>query len=200
MNDFNQALLCSCMLVTPILSLKRRQDREQLLAIYEKHKRVMYYAAIHCLGEGNHDVDDVMQQSVERMCKYFDTIKHLECHKLQSYLVILVKNVCKSHIYANNRRAKYIDEYFSEEMLEQIPDEENALANVFENNSARELLDSYTELSSLDKDIIWMRHVQGMEYSEIAAHFQKSETAVRAALSRAKKRLRKMAEERGHLK
>ena len=50
-------------------------------------------------------------------------------------------------------------------------------------------------MSQRDQDIIWMRHVDLMEYSEMAEVLGMREGAVRTALTRAKARLEKASRE-----
>ena len=55
----------------------------------------------------------------------------------------------------------------------------------------------YKELSQRDQDIIWMRHVENMEYSEMAKMLNMQEGAIRTAIVRAKAKLRLLVQKGG---
>ena len=60
---------------------------------------------------------------------------------------------------------------------------------------ANDLLMSFDRLSSRDQELIRMRHIDYMEFEEMAHEMGMTVSAVRTALFRAKKRWKKLASE-----
>ena len=53
-------------------------------------------------------------------------------------------------------------------LLDAQAEGEDLTETIFDYADAKKVLASYKELSQRDQDIIWMRHVENMEYSEMA--------------------------------
>jgi RNA polymerase sigma factor (sigma-70 family) len=51
------------------------------------------------------------------------------------------------------------------------------------------ILAALRQLAPRDRELLWLREVEGLEYSEISARFRSSEGSARVAIHRAKKRL-----------
>jgi len=57
----------------------------------------------------------------------------------------------------------------------------------------------YAELSERDRELIRLRHMDQMNYEDIAVVIGLSESSTRTAVSRAKKRLKQLAEKKRNL-
>jgi RNA polymerase sigma factor (sigma-70 family) len=67
---------------------------------------------------------------------------------------------------------------------------------VFDRIQAADWLDAFEQLSPREKDIFMMRHVDLMEYEDMAATLGMTEGALRTALSRVKKKVERLAAHR----
>ncbi len=127
------------------------------------------------------EADDVLQDAFERLWMQRSSFKG-ERH-VEGAAVTTVRNICIDEL--RRRRAK--------------PEAElsDTIAPTDGDDSAerQQLLDTVnaiiaSELSSRDREILVMRDRNGYDFDEIAARFGMSESAVRVALSRARKSIR----------
>ena len=82
-------------------------------------------------------------------------------------------------------------------LLDAQAEGEDLTETIFDYADAKKVLASYKELSQRDQDIIWMRHVENMEYSEMAKMLNMQEGAIRTAIVRAKAKLRLLVQRGG---
>ena len=78
---------------------------------------------------------------------------------------------------------------YDQEMIDQVANLSNEIDNVFAYTDALSLLASFDVLSEREKEIMRMRHIDQMEFAEIAHMMKMKEGAVRTALTRAKQRV-----------
>lgn len=78
--------------------------------------------------------------------------------------------------------------------MEGVEDENSAHSIVFSRVYADDLLNSFPMLSDRDKELIRMRHIDMLDYDEIAEALHISERTARTAVSRAKARLENLAQ------
>lgn len=181
------------MIPLAILLIEDDAQRQFLTEIYLEYKALMYKTAIDFFGKGSGEAEDAVSASVERMCRYSHTRQAVACNKRAAYIVLLVENACRDRLRQIVRRRGLYNDGLTDEELEQMPDGEDPYATVFDRSDAAELLASFQGLTERERELIWMRHVDLMEYHEMAAALHMKEGAVRTALSRAKKRLEALA-------
>ena len=188
--------LQTSLLSAPIifLSLKNDSDRQFVTDIYFQYRRLMYVIAREYFGNNPADIEDVIETALERMCKYIEKIRAVDRNKMKSYVVSLTGNVCREQIMKHNARDAHMDHWVSQECIDNIPDPIDPFTSVFDHSDAVSLLNSFNGLNDREKDLIRLRHIDQREFSEMAEMLNMSEGAVRTALARAKKHLRKLAE------
>lgn len=172
-----------------ILLIEDDDDRAFLSDAYIQYKALMYKVASDYFKPNKADIEDAVSESVERLCKYCKNFRATPCNKRASYVVKLVENVCRTQLRARIMEKDRYAFSMDEEQCEHIPAEHNVLETVFSHMYAEELIELFDQLSSRDKELIRMRHVDQMSYTEIAKALKMKEGTVRTALSRAKQRL-----------
>lgn len=155
----------------------------------------MYHVARKYFSDKPDELEDVIETALERMCQYIVKLREVPSNKIQAYVVLIVENVCRTRlrkiISERDMHMVQYDDTVLSESGEHITD---PLETVFDYADTKTLLVSFKGLSQRDQDIIWMRHVDQMEYSEMAAVLGMQEAAVRTALSRARAKLEKTAQ------
>lgn len=174
-----------------ILRIEDDEDRTFLSEAYVQYKALLYKVAIDYFKPNQADIEDAVSESVERLCKYVHKFRAIPCNKRPSYVVRLVENVCRTRLRAMMLEKDAYAFSMDEEQSEQLPAEDNVLETVFSHFYAEDLLAMFDNLSKRDQELIRMRHVDQMSYTEIAKALHMNEGAVRTALSRAKQRLEK---------
>lgn len=186
------------LLQLPILALilLNDSDRELIESVYFQHRQLMFHVARKYFSDKPDEIEDVINTALERICRYIPRIREVSSNRIQAYVVLIVENVCKTRLsQIIKERNLRVVQYDDEVLQENEGYSDNPYDLVFDYADARALLASFKGLSQRDQDIIWMRHVDLMEYSEMAEVLGMREGAVRTALTRAKARLEKASRE-----
>lgn len=195
----DQILGCSVPALLPLamLALQSDEDRAFVEKLYFEYRGLMYAVARKYFGNRPSDMEDAIATALENMCAYVEDFRAVEQSNLRNYVLATIGNICRRQVMAMNKRDSLIDYTATAERADRIPDPDDAYASVFDHADAEALLASMDALSEREKDLIRMRHMDGMTFSEMAKLLCTSEGAVRTALTRAKQRVRKMTAERG---
>lgn len=126
--------------------------------------------------------EEAVSESYFKLAKCFQKIHSLPSHKLQSYLVITVKNTALTMLKKETRieTVEYDDE------LDHSP-----LPDV----GSERLNECISRLSDTDKEVLYLRITLDLGYDEIASALSISQEAARARVSYARKKLRRLIEE-----
>ncbi|HPJ03234.1 MAG TPA: sigma-70 family RNA polymerase sigma factor [Candidatus Limiplasma sp.] len=195
-----QALeMCATMLPLSILMIRNDKKRQLITEIYLQHRLLMYKVACQFFHNQNAEADDAVSAAVEQLCEKSDRILAIECNKRASYIVSMVRNVCLSRLRKLKRQHKHVDFGPDGDALENVPGDDDVQEMVFSRMTALDMLDVYAELSERDRELIRLRHMDQMNYEDIAVVIGLSESSTRTAVSRAKKRLKQLAEKKRNL-
>lgn len=176
-----------------ILILENDEDRQFMTDIYVQYRPLMYKTAKRYFSSDINELEDAVSNAVLNMCKYCSTVRSVPTTRLSSYIVCIVRNACNARIkqiYASQKQHAY---YADPMELEQIIDEAALHDVILSKYNAIELLNSFQKLKDRDKELIRMRHIDMMDYDEIAETLNISLISARTAVSRAKQRLEKLA-------
>ena len=192
--DMNQIMgLSGTMLPLSILLIENDEDRQFLTELYLQYRPLMYMISSQFFSDNFAEMEDAVGSAVERLCKKCDTLKQVECNKRASYIVSTVRNVCLSRLREIGRQRRNRDYTPDADVVDSIPSPEDVQGIVFDRVFASDLLDSFSELSEKDKDLIRYRHMDLLGYDEIAQQVGITEIAARTAVSRAKSKLERLA-------
>ena len=181
-----------------VLAMLNDSDREFLQELYFQHRKTMYHVARKHFADKPEELEEAISITLERMCRYVKKLQEVPSNKMKAYVVLIVENVCRNRLRQIIREREQGTIPFDDSNL---CNTDNASADpyetLFDYADAKTLLASFQGLSQRDQDLIWMRHVERMDYTEIADELHMNAGAVRTALSRAKNRLEEMAREGG---
>ena len=176
-----------------ILLIENDEERQFLTDVYLQYKPLMYKVAYQFFNDSHSEVDDAVGSAVERLCKKSSTLIEVNCNKRASYIVTTVRNVCLTRLRELKRQRLHFDFGPSGEDLEEIAGTEDVQDIVFNHILSSDLLSAFPELSERDCELIRLRHIDQLEYAEIASLSGISEGAARTAISRAKSKLEQLA-------
>ena len=192
--DLKQLMeLSGATLPLSILVIENDEDRQFLTEMYLQYRPLMYKIASQFFRDNYAEMEDAVGGAVERLCKKCETLKQVECNKRASYIVSTVRNVCLSRLREIGRQRRNRDYAPDAEAVDSIPSPEDVQGIVFDRVFASDLLDSFSELSEKDKDLIRLRHMDLLGYDVIAQQMGITEIAARTAVSRAKSKLERLA-------
>ena len=184
----------------PILMLVMMSDsdREFLQELYYQHRNIMYHVARKHFADKPDELEEAISITLERMCRYVKKLREVPSNKMQAYVVLMVENVCRNRLRQIIKEREQRTIQFNDSNLCNINSVSvNPYETLFDYADTKTLLASFQGLSKREQDLIWMRHVERMDYTEIADELHMSVGAVRTALSRAKNRLKEIAREGG---
>jgi RNA polymerase sigma factor (sigma-70 family) len=110
-----------------------------------------------------------------------------------AWLYTIAHNAVIDH-YRTKRQTAPLDEIISLPSSDPLPDEQYDSLS-----AARSLRESLQQLTSLQRDVVTMKLIDGMNTEEIAARLHKSCGAIRALQMRGLQALAKVMQEQGHL-
>lgn len=175
-----------------LLVIDNEEDSQLLVELYHTYKGLLYKVAVRWFGRDHAEIEDVMATALEQMCRYVARIRKVSPDKRPAYVRRIIENVCRRRSLRRQREMANCCS-LDDEMEKQIAAPEDVFVSAFDQVVVKDLLASYASLSERDRMLIWMRHVECMEYGEIAAELQLREGTVRTAVSRAKQRLQREA-------
>lgn len=171
-----------------ILAIESEEDRNFVQNLYMTYKQLMFYTARKYFGNDYAEIEDAVSSAVENMCVYVQRFREVDCNKLKAYVLCTIENVCNRRMRMRYKEKEYRIDY-DQEMIDQVANLSNEIDNVFAYTDALSLLASFDVLSEREKEIMRMRHIDQMEFAEIAHMMKMKEGAVRTALTRAKQRV-----------
>ena len=181
-----------------VLAILNDSDREFLQELYFQHRKTMYHVARKHFADKPEELEEAISITLERMCRYVKKLQKVPSNKMQAYVVLMVENVCRNRLRQIIREREQGTISFDDSNLYNADTISiDPYETLFDYADAKTLLASFQGLSQRDQDLIWMRHVERMDYTEIADELHMNAGAVRTALSRAKNRLEEMAREGG---
>ena len=181
-----------------MLAMLNDSDREFLQELYFQHRKTMYHVARKHFADKPEELEEAISITLERMCRYVKKLQEVPSNKMKAYVVLMVENVCRNRLRKIIREREQGTISFDDSNLYNADTiSVDPYETLFDYADAKTLLASFQGLSQRDQDLIWMRHVERMDYTEIADELHMNAGAVRTALSRAKNRLEEIAREGG---
>ncbi len=176
-----------------LLLLQNDQDSQNIVDFYQQYKRLMFKIAQQYFYDDHHEIEDVISETVIKMIKNFSKIKTLSDRKAASYVVKIVRSVCND-ILRKRKQQPFAEYQWNDEIRsDELSNIEESSDMVFSHIYAVDLLYSFRHLSEREKQLIRLRHIDGLSYEDIGFILGINESAARTALSRALSRLETLA-------
>ena len=138
-------------------------------------------------------MEDAVGNAVLNLCRYCKTIRTVPEERMPAYMICLARNVCSAQLKKLARQQHATVTLEDAEDVETIADERAMHEVALSRFTAMEMLDSFDRLTDREKELIRLRHIDMLDYEEIARMFGLSYGAARTAVSRAKQKLEKLA-------
>ncbi len=168
------------------------EDRDFITALYLRSRALIYKTVVSFFKDDSQAIEDAFGDCIIRMCKYCHAIRFIQEEQQIVYLMCIVRSVCNTHMKDKHLHRKP-QEVSYETLPEDMVDESADHDLVFNRFHAIELLNSFHQLSEREKTLIRLRHIDGLNYNEIAAIMNSTPGAMRIALLRAKRHLEELA-------
>lgn len=175
------------MLPIIISTLDNDLDRDFITWLYEEYEPLLFKVAQR-FALTQHDVEDIVQDSLERLIKKIPTIRYMERCILSAYIVSTVRNTSIEFLRKEKRRQvkqrDYDDTSWTMEMQPQLSLEELLL--LAENR--QELVSAWGELPELDRVLLEGKYFLGLSDAELAKQIGCQTGSIRMKLTRARRK------------
>lgn len=165
-------------------------DKTRFTELYEQYRHLMFYIAQNILKD-EHLSEDAVQESFLRIAKNFHKIREIICPQTRNFVVIVTRNISLSML-----RKKNTATIFDADAIvthESSTDSEN----LFETVSNKILTDCLLELPEIYRDVLYLYHIYGYTFSEIASFLSISTDTAKKRAQRARQLLKILLKKEG---
>ena len=152
--------------------------------IYIKNRRLMMYTEMNILNNFA-DAEDCVSEAFLRFSKNFSKYSQLDCPKMTSLLVIIVRNAALDK-YRENQKI----------CLSETPDEDVGAVSL-DSYSFDSVISAIKHLKDEYRDVLMLRYVYGYNINEISMLLKIGSENVYKRIQRARKALAKILDEGG---
>lgn len=168
-------------------------ERAFVEMLWDEYKALMYSTALK-YSQDSHQIQDIIQNSLEKIIKKVSVLISLDRCALTSYIVLIVRSTSLNYL----KRAGIELRLFIEDcdsIMDSVPDQstsaENLLIGIETSANIQNLL---TRLPLGDRLVLEGKYIMELSDGELADICGISKNSVRMRLSRAKKRTRDILE------
>lgn len=162
------------------------EDQKKLAELFARYESYLLHIAQFYLGKSG-DAEDIVLEAFFRVIPHLDKINLENGHKARNYLVTIVERLSIDFLRRKKVffvRDEFLFNFFSEDD-DQADHEEGLLVK-----------EAMKKLKLEDEQILRLKYLQDMTNQEIADLLSIKEDAVRKRLERARKRLKKIMEDK----
>ena len=192
------------MMLLYLVLLEETGDRELFEQLYIKYRDKMLRVAMGYLHD-QWQAEEATHQSCLKIIENFDNCKKIPCTEIESWIVVIVRNVCKDRFRRSKREVFWADEEGDQESLFNmgwVPGtarEPAAGRETPESQAAyRYLVELIRSMPETLREALEMRFVLEWSVKEIAEALHITESAATARIRRGRELLLKKMEEEGY--
>ena len=163
-------------------------DRAFMQEVYQQNERLMYAIALK-YASNTQDCEDIVHDTVERLCKNIIKIKGLSNSALRAYVVYAVRNTAinfRKHQATINR---HIQQLSDDDLSNEYDQPESIIERIEDLQEKRTRLTKvWTQLTDAEQELLYRKYVLDQTTEELAGIFQCSRDSIRMRLSRARRK------------
>lgn len=163
-------------------------DRAFMQEVYQQNERLMYAIALK-YASNTQDCEDIVHDTVERLCKNIIKIKGLPNSALRAYVVYAVRNTAinfRKHQATINRHIQQL----SDDVLSSEYDQPESIIERIEDLKEKRtsLTKVWMQLTDAEQELLYRKYVLEQTTEELAGIFQCSRDSIRMRLSRVRRK------------
>lgn len=163
-------------------------DRAFMQEVYQQNERLMYAIALK-YASNTQDCEDIVHDTVEKLCKNIATIKGLSNSALRAYVVYAVRNTAinfRKHQATINR---HIQQLSDDDLSSEYDQPESIIERIEDLQEKRTSLTKvWMQLTDAEQELLYRKYVLDQTTEELAGIFQCSRDSIRMRLSRARRK------------
>ena len=163
-------------------------DRAFMQEVYQQNERLMYAIALK-YASNTQDCEDIVHDTVERLCKNIIKIKVLPNSALRAYVVYAVRNTAinfRKHQATINR---HIQQLSDDDLSNEYDQPESIIERIEDLKEKRTSLTKvWMQLTDAEQELLYRKYVLEQTTEELAGIFQCSRDSIRMRLSRVRRK------------
>lgn len=163
-------------------------DRAFMQEVYQQNERLMYAIALK-YASNTQDCEDIVHDTVERLCKNIIKIKGLSNSALRAYVVYAVRNTAinfRKHQATINR---HIQQLSDDDLSNEYDQPESIIERIEDLKEKRTSLTKvWMQLTDAEQELLYRKYVLEQTTEELAGIFQCSRDSIRMRLSRVRRK------------
>ena len=163
-------------------------DRAFMQEVYQQNERLMYAIALK-YASNTQDCEDIVHDTVERLCKNIIKIKGLSNSALRAYVVYAVRNTAinfRKHQATINR---HIQQLSDDDLSNEYDQPESIIERIEDLKEKRTSLTKvWMQLTDAEQELLYRKYVLDQTTEELSGIFQCSRDSIRMRLSRARRK------------
>ncbi|MCC3374359.1 RNA polymerase sigma factor [Cohnella sp. REN36] len=169
--------------------LEDEDDKDFLMNLYQLYYPVMKQRA-YTIIRNDAVVDDLIQDAFIKLIPKIPLLRSLNSYKTVSYIVNTMKHICLDYIRKESRRAQLTYAGSTEDIAEQIPEQQAATEESYIKNEEFETLgQALFLLSERDRNLLYFKYNMELSDKEIELLLAIPAQHVRQYIARARNRV-----------
>ena len=170
------------MTIAIISSIKDEHERSFIEELYIKHSRVMWKFAM-SLTKNKYEADELIQISFEKIIRSIDAVKKINCCKMDSYMVSIVRNTYYTLLIKKYKEKENIKDINSDELADLKAHDD--YESVLERNSTSNIISALENMPDKYKMVLKLKYVHEFDDEQIAKTIGVQTSSIRMYKTRA---------------
>lgn len=163
-------------------------DRAFMQEVYQQNERLMYAIALK-YASNTQDCEDIVHDTVEKLCKNIAKIKELPNSALRAYVVYAVRNTAINFRKHQSTINRHIQQLSGDDSSSEYDQPESIIERIEDLQEKRTRLTKvWTQLTDAEQELLYRKYVLDQTTEELAGIFQCSRDSIRMRLSRARRK------------
>lgn len=163
-------------------------DRAFMQEVYQQNERLMYAIALK-YASNTQDCEDIVHDTVEKLCKNIAKIKGLPNSALRAYVVYTVRNTAINFRKHQSTINRHIQQLSGDDSNSEYDQPESIIERIEDLQEKRTRLTKvWTQLTDAEQELLYRKYVLDQTTEELAGIFQCSRDSIRMRLSRARRK------------
>ena len=163
-------------------------DRAFMQEVYQQNERLMYAIALK-YASNTQDCEDIVHDTVEKLCKNIAKIKELPNSALRAYVVYAVRNTAINFRKHQSTINRHIQQLSGDDSNSEYDQPESIIERIEDLREKRTSLTKvWMQLTDAEQELLYRKYVLDQTTEELAGIFQCSRDSIRMRLSRARRK------------
>ena len=163
-------------------------DRAFMQEVYQQNERLMYAIALK-YASNTQDCEDIVHDTVEKLCKNIAKIKGLPKSELRAYVVYAVRNTAINFRKHQSTINRHIQQLSDDDLSSEYDQPESIIERIEDLQEKRTSLTKvWMQLTDAEQELLYRKYVLDQTTEELSGIFQCSRDSIRMRLSRARRK------------